>query len=175
VSSNRELVIQPKLSTARPLALAGYPIALLLIASSVMDTLPKVLPADFGSRDWRYGALGLTFNSIVTPILGLVIAAAAALIARHRKVLLTVSGVFLALAAFAVIGGLIFVLDYNGLAGGLSERAAAGFRVATWKTALIVLLLIPAAIWFGIGGLRAAGTDGAPDSSGDLIIGRQSS
>lgn len=172
--SNRRSAIQPTPSHVRPLALAGYPVALLLIATSLMDTLPKILPANFGSADWRYGALGLTFNSLVTPLLGLVLAAAAALIARQYRALRVVSVAFLVVAAFALVGGLLFLVDYNGVSSGLSERAASAFRVATWKTALIALLVVPAALWFGIGGLRAASARPADGegTSGSLVVGQ---
>lgn len=167
-------MIQPTLPAARPLALAGYPIALLLIITSLLDTFPKILPADFGSRDWRYGALGLVFNSMVTPLLGLAIAAASAIVARHRGTLRLISGVFLALAALAVIGGLLFIVDFTALASSLSERVTPGFQVATWKTVAIVLLAAPVAAWLGIGGLRAARADVGPEGSqarSGLVVG----
>ncbi|HEX6645478.1 MAG TPA: hypothetical protein VF037_12425 [Gemmatimonadales bacterium] len=139
-----------------------------------MDTLPKILPADFGSRDWRFGALGLVFNSTVTPVLGLVIAAAAAIVAGQWRALRVISVLFLVVAAVALVGGLMFLVDYSGIAGGLDERAAGSFRVATWKTALIVLLLLPAAIWLGIGGLRASRGGSAPvqDRNANLVVGQ---
>ena len=139
-----------------------------------MDTLPKILPADFGSRDWRYGALGLTFNSLVTPLLGLVIAAAAALIADHRRTLQVVSVVFLAMGAFAAVGVLLFLVDFGGIAKGLGEASAPTFRAATWKAVVLALLLLPVAVWFGVGGLRAArSTPGeAGGGSGNLVVGQ---
>jgi hypothetical protein len=170
-----EFRIQPTLPAARPLALAGYPIALLLIVTSLLDTFPKILPADMGSRDWRYGALGLVFNSMVTPLLGLAIAAASAIVARHVGTLRLISGLFLALAVFAVLGGLLFIIDFNALSAGLSERVTPGFEVATWKTVAIVLLAIPVAAWLGIGGLRAAraeaGSAGSRSNDAGLVVG----
>lgn len=165
--------IQPTIPAARPLALAGYPIALLLIVTSLLDTLPKILPADLGSRDWRYGALGLVFNSMVTPLLGLAIAAASAIVARHWGTLRLISVVFLALAVLAVVGGLLFIVDFSALASSLSERVTPGFKVATWKTVAIVLLAAPVAAWLGIGGLRAARADEGPEGSqgAGLVIG----
>lgn len=155
--------------------MAGYPIALLLIVTSLLDTFPKILPADMGSRDWRYGALGLVFNSMVTPLLGLAIAAASAIVARHVGTLRLVSGVFLALAAFAVLGGLLFLIDFSALSAGLSERVTPGFEVATWKTVAIVLLAAPVAAWLGIGGLRVAraeaGSAGSRSNDAGLVVG----
>jgi hypothetical protein len=72
------------------------------------------------------------------------------------------------------VGGLLFVIDYGGVSSGLSERAASSFRVATWKTAVIALLVVPAALWFGIGGLRAANARpaGGEGTSGSLVVGQ---
>jgi hypothetical protein len=170
----RERTIQPTVSAARPLALAGYPIGLLLIVTSMLDTFPKILPADFGSRDWRYGALGLVFNSMVTPLLGLAIAAAAAIVARHYGTLRLISGVFLALAVFAVVGGLLFIVDFSALSSSLSDRVTPGFEIATWKTVAIVLLAAPVAAWLGLGGLRAARAEAGPagpQGSSGLVVG----
>lgn len=162
-------------SSARPLALAGYPIALLLITSSALDTVPKILPAALGSQDWRYGALGLVFNSMVTPLLGLAIAAGTAVFVGHRRTLIALSVIFLISALFAVVGGIMFLVDFGGLSSGLSERVGPSFRVATWKTTIIVALIIPAALWFGIGGFRVARSAGAGpqgSSSSGLVVGQ---
>lgn len=164
-------------SSARPLALAGYPIALLLIVSSALDTVPKILPAALGSQDWRYGALGLVFNSMVTPLLGLAIAAGTAIFAGHRRMLIALSVIFLVTALFTVVGGILFLVDFGNLSSGLSERIGPSFRVATWKTAIIVALILPVATWFGIGGLRAARSAvqraGSQGSSGaGLVVGQ---
>lgn len=163
-------------ASARALALAGYPTALLLIATSALDVIPKILPSSIGSRDWRYGALGLLFNSMVTPLLGLVIAGAAALIARHRKTLAFISALFLALGALTVVGGILFLVDFNALAPGLNTGVTGAFKVATWKTILIVLFMLPAAFWFGFGGLRAArgvkAVSASQNTDGNLVVGQ---
>ena len=76
------------MSTARPLVLAGYPVAALLVVTSLADVLPKILPFQLGSQDWRFGAMGLAFNALVTPLLGLAIAAAVIGLASVASMLL---------------------------------------------------------------------------------------
>jgi hypothetical protein len=172
----RSLPIRANMSAARPLVLAGYPIAALLVLTSLADLLPKILPLQLGSQDWRFGAMGLAFNALVTPLLGLAIAAAVAFVVGHRGVLLGVSLLFLLMAAFAVVGGVAFLMDFGKVTAGLGEEASRSFLVATWKTLLIVILALPAAAWFGISGFRASRgvpqpSDGQGGGSG-LVVGQ---
>jgi|SRR5688572_3649480 hypothetical protein len=164
------------MSTARPLVLAGYPVAALLVVTSLADVLPKILPFQLGNQDWRFGAMGLAFNALVTPLLGLAIAAAVALLAGHRGVLLMVSVLFLLLAGFVAIGGTTFLLDSGKVTANLGAEASRSFRVATWKTIVVVLCALPAAVWFGISGLRAARSasplDESQGSGSGLVVGQ---
>ncbi len=156
------------------MALAGYPIALLLILVPMLDTVPKMLPAHFGSEDWRYGAGGLLFGSIVTPIIWLTIAGAAALIARQYRGLMVVSLVFLLLALVLVIGGVAFLVDFGGISAKLSERVTPAFHAATVKTAVIAVLAAVASVWLGLGGLRVARearVEGNENRSAGLVVG----
>jgi hypothetical protein len=156
------------------MALAGYPIALLLILVPMLDTVPKMLPAHFGSPDWRYGAVGLLFGSIVTPIIGLTIAGAAALIARQYRGLMVVSQVFLLLALVLVIGGVAILVDFGGISAKLSERVTPAFHAATVKTAVIAVLAAVASVWLGLGGLRVvreARVEGNGNRSAGLVVG----
>lgn len=176
VANERSYLIQAPTSSARPLVLAGYPVAALLVVTSLADVLPKVLPLQLGSQDWRFGALGLAFNALVTPLLGLAIAAAVAFLAGHRGVLLMVSVLFLLLAAFVAVGGVTFLMDSGRVTSNLSAEASRSFRVATWKTIVVVLCALPAAVWFGITGLRAARSasvlDESQGSGSGLVVGQ---
>ncbi len=140
----------------------------------LLDVLPKINPANFGSADWRYGAVGLLVGSVVTPIIGLTFAGCSALIARHRGVLLTVSVVSLVLGLLLIIGGVTFLSDFGAVAPDLSERVAPAFRAATTKTVVVALLAAGAAVWLGLGGLqalRAGRTSGPEDRSRGLVVG----
>ena len=164
------------MTTARPLVLAGYPVAALLVVTSLADVLPKILPFQLGSQDWRFGAMGLAFNALVTPLLGLAIAAAVAFLAGHRGVLLMVSVLFLLVALFVAVGGVTFLLDSGKVTANLGAEASRSFRVATWKTIVVVLCALPAAIWFGITGLRAvrgaAVLEESEGSGSGLVVGQ---
>ena len=67
-----------------------------------------------------------------------------------------VSVLFLLLAAFVAVGGVTFLMDSGKVTADLGPEALRSFRVATWKTIVVVLCALPAAVWFGITGLRAA-------------------
>jgi hypothetical protein len=169
----QEWTIQSDTTTARSLALAGYPIALLLIIVPLLDAVPKMLPANFGSPDWRYGAVGFLFGSIATPLIGLTIAAVAALVARQRIMLMVVSLVFLLLALVLVVGGVAFLVDFGGISAKLSERVTPAFHAATVKTTVIALLAALASVWLGLGGLRVAraGAVVSDDKAAGLVVG----
>jgi hypothetical protein len=141
----------------------------------LLDVVPKVLPANFASADWRYGAVGFLFGSIVTPLIGLTIAAAVALIARQHGVLMVVSLVFLLLALILVLGGVTFLVDFGGISAKLSERVTPAFHAATVKTTVIALLAAVASVWLGLSGWRVArkaGAEGSEDRSAGLVVGR---
>jgi hypothetical protein len=133
-----------------------------------------MLPAAFGSPDWRYGAVGFLFGNVVTPIIGLTIAAATALIMRQRGMLVAVSLVFLLLAVLLVVGGAVFLADFGGMAAKLSERVTPAFHAATVKTAVIAVLAAVASVSMGWGGFRAARAAQAAmrdDKTAGLVVG----
>lgn len=141
----------------------------------LLDVVPKMLPVHFSSPDWRYGAIGFLVGSIVTPLIGLTIAAAAALVARQRGALMVVSLVFLLLALVLVIGGVTFLVDFGGISAKLSERVTPAFHAATVKAIVIVLLATVASVWLGLSGWRVARDAGAQDSgdrSAGLVVGQ---
>lgn len=175
-----ELAIQPvPAANSRPLILAAYPVALLLFAATLFDEGPKVWPLHPDDRSWRYGAAGIALNAVITPLLALGIAFAAAFLARHRLVVRVLAALSLA-AGIALVGAVVlFLVDYSVLATDIDPRVAPGFRVATWKTVGTMLIAIPAVFWFGVGGWRAARDGGAPAGregsgkrSSNLVVGQ---
>jgi len=162
LSTRQEQPIQPYSTAARSLALAGYPIALLLIVVPMLNALPQLVPASIGSAEWRYGAVGIVVGNVVTPILGLSIASAAALVARQRVVLKVISLAFLVLALGLVLGGIAFLAGVGAVAAHIGENMAAAFRAATARTVVIGLLAAVASGWLGVGGWRAARSASVP-------------
>jgi hypothetical protein len=165
-------------SNSRPLILAAYPVALLLFMATMFDEIPKVWPLHPGDRSWRYGAMGIVLNAVITPLLALGIAFAAAFLARHRLVVRILSVLAMATGVALIVAVAVFLFDYAVLAKDIDPRVAAGFRVATWKTVGTMLIAIPALLWFGIGGWRAARDGGGGDGldaprkrSSDLVVG----
>jgi len=158
---------------SRPLVLAAYPVAVLLAMGTLLDEAPKIWPIHPDDRSWRYGATGILLSAVVTPLLALGIAFAAAFLARHRVVVRVLSALAIAAGIGLVAAVVLFVLDYSVLARDIDPRVAAGFRVATWKTVGTMLIAIPAVFWFGIGGWRAAKDGGATAGQGGS--GRRSS
>ena len=174
-----EFSIPVNATQSRPLVLAAYPVAMLLAAGTLLDELPKIWPMHPDDRSWRYGAMGIVLSAVVTPLLALGIAFAAAFLARHRVVVRVLAALALAAGIGLVIAVVVFVLDYSVLARDIDPRVAPGFRVATWKTVGTMLIAIPAVFWFGIGGWRAAkdggataGQGGSSRRSSGLVVGQ---
>ena len=159
--------------------LAAYPVALLLFVGTLLDEGPKIWPMHPDDRSWRYGAMGILLSAVVTPLLALGIAFAAAFLARHRVVVRVLSALALALGVALLVAVVVFLFDYGVLAKDIDPRVASGFRVATWKTVGTMLIAIPAVFWFGIGGWRAAkdgggsaGQGGSGRRSSSLVVGQ---
>ena len=152
--------------------------ALLLLVGTLLDELPKVWPMHPDDRSWRYGAMGILLSAVVTPLLAMGIAFAAAFLARHRAVVRTLAVLALVVGIALVVAVVVFLFDYSVLAKDIDPRVAPGFRVATWKTVGTMLIAIPAVFWFGIGGWRAAkdggtaGQGGSGRRSSGLVVGQ---
>lgn len=71
----------------RRLTAAAYLVAGMLVAIPLLDTTLAVLPAHTGQASWRFGALGLYGQAVMTPMLGLLMACAVATLAGHLRLL----------------------------------------------------------------------------------------
>jgi hypothetical protein len=79
------------------------PIALVLVVVPLMDAVTRTLPVRPDDAGWRFGSLGLVLNSLVTPILGLALAAGVSLFLEQRATLRTWSVMAWVGAAFTLI------------------------------------------------------------------------
>ena len=158
-------------SGQRTMVAAAYSVALLLAISSLLDLGSRLWPLQLGSQDWRFGAMGILFNSLVTPLLGLGLAIAAAYLARHRATLAACSGLALVVAAIATIGLVAFVLAGVAVAAKADAAVRPTVSVATWKTVVLALAIIPSAALLGLGGMRARQGEVSNHQDG-LVVGQ---
>ncbi len=115
----------------RLLTLGGYLVTLYLVTVPLAETLIAVWPLQLGDASWRYGAVGLFSQALMTPLLGLLLAVCLALYVQHRvmlRALAVVSGLG-ALLTIAVIA--LFLLDAIEMRARLVDAATGAFDVAT--------------------------------------------
>lgn len=152
-----------------------YATALLIAATAVMDAISNAWPFAPGVVQWRYGAIGLTSNFLLTLTLGVLVACATAAWRGHGRTL-RVFGVLLLLLALALaIAALTFVLDALTLTQQVPPDDMRQFRVGAMKAVAkmlgtaIVFGWLGAASWRGARGLRG----GADKSRGEapLLVG----
>lgn len=110
-----------------------YAVALLLIATPVFDFVTSVLPLRLGNIEWRFAAVGLLSGFLLTPLLGILVATLAALIARHRLFLTVLAWSSLILATGLALLVVAFALDILQLRSVVTADAAPQFQSAAIK------------------------------------------
>ena len=118
-----------------------YGAAALLVLFPTLETVLAVFPFRPGEVAWRYGALGLWSRATMTPLIGLVLALAAATLLGHRRVLAFLAWGSLTLALFQIGASAAFVLDTVQMRPQVRPEAAAAFDVS----AVVALVKILAA------------------------------
>lgn len=95
----------------RPLATPAYALAVLLIVIPLLDTLFAMLPTRLGDVSWRFGALGLGSQALMTPLLGALVALATAVLLEHRRGVRVLQVLAWVVAAGLVGAIVLFLLD----------------------------------------------------------------
>jgi hypothetical protein len=139
----------------RPLLTAAYPIALFMIGYPLLNLLLTMWPARFDLPAWRFGAYGLLMGTTMMPFIGITLAAAAAWLLGHYR-LLRVMAVVAGVAAVTIIVGYVFFFADGGtikatLRMDSIDRYTASVMRATIIGAANVLVLG----WFAVGAWRA--------------------
>jgi hypothetical protein len=112
-----------------PIWKSVYFLALLLVATPFVDLVTQVGNIRPGDLVWRYGFLGFFANNLLTPLLGLTLAAVAAAMLGHRRLLRTLN-FFCVLFALLLIGFAgIFSLDVLQVRSGVEPAAANAFKL----------------------------------------------
>ncbi len=132
-----------------------YLLAALLIVQPLAEWLAAVWPPRIGQASWRYGALGILSGTLLTPMLGLVLAGGVGMVREHSWPVRVLSLLALIIGPLMVLSCVSFALDAvelktrvpdQGQTRYLMESLRTLFRVSTAGTVLTVL---------GLGGLLA--------------------
>ena len=135
---------------------AGYLVALLLVLVPVSDAVARTWPLRPGDERWRFGTLGIVFNAMVTPLLGVFLAMVTAALLEQFRTLRVIAVVTLVAAVLTLVAIPAFGLDYLQLRATVTAEAMAGFDAAARKAIAVGLVSGAVALVLGISGWRAA-------------------
>jgi len=146
-------------SSSRTLLASVYLVSAAFILPSFMEWMLVSYPYRPGLTNWRFGTIGLLFNSVVvSPIFGLTLAALVATALGHKGVQRTVA----ILAALVGLGLLValpfFALDYVQLRAQVNPNGTRAFDMLSIKASLTGLLMATTALMVAWGTWRAAAT-----------------
>ncbi len=136
----------------RRVAPAAYLLAAILIVFTAMDLLQTILPIRVQDVQWRVVSIGLLSRIMVTPVLGLVVVYAVALLAEHRRVLRTMAVLDGVLALIVAVGLAFYALDALELRARLTQGSRnydleISFSFAKYILGLVVLVALTIGPW----------------------------
>ncbi len=140
----------------RPLAWAAYSVAFILIVVPLTEVLLGIWPLRIGQVNWRFGAAGLVSQSVITPLLGMLLAVTTAALVEHRVTARVLAG-------FALLGGVLgalalamFSLDALEARSAVRTESLQAFDKAAVVAAVKFVLGSISAVLLGVGGWKAS-------------------
>ena len=151
-----------------------YAVATLLVLISALDFAAAIWPFLPGDAGWRYGAIGLASGFLVTPLVGVTLAALVAVEQRHAGVVRVLGFLALATGVVLLVGIVAFALDAIQVR---RDAATPELRrlteLSAAKAALKLFAGACATLWLGSGLLRQpSAPTRSSDEKGPLIVGR---
>ncbi len=147
-------------SLASPL----YLLALLLVATPLVDVVANVWPLRLGDVGWRYGAVGVSSGYVLTPLLGVALACLLAIALRQRTMLRVLVIVCIVAAIVLVVAALDFGLDAIQVRHNVPATPALArwsFDVGVAKAVFKHLTAAAALLWLGLATRRVRRAAGA--------------
>lgn len=133
-----------------------YFIAVLLIATPVIDFATGVFPLRLDNIEWRFATVGLLSGFLLTPVLGIILAILVAALSGHDLVQRVIGFANIAIAVLFVALVVAFLLDIVQLRGVVQPESKGAFLSAAWKAVAKHTCFIVALAWLGVRGLRLA-------------------
>jgi Na+/phosphate symporter len=151
---------------------AGYLVAALLVVVPIFETVASVFPLQLGDVTWRFGAVGLVTQALLTPVLGMTLTVYLASWHGSRTDLLVLAG----LCTFAMIGLLaafpVFVMDaleMRMLVEGDAQRAV-DLATAVAAGKLLAFALVAALLAWGSRSTAKKSRAAVKSEEGPLIL-----
>lgn len=158
----------------RPLLIALYAVAAGFILPSLMEFMLVSYPYRPGTAQWRFGAVGLIYNSVLfSPLIGLLLVSFAAVQLGHRRTARTFAVIALTIAALVAIAAPFFVLDFLQLRTMVNPAAKNAMDFTSLKGALTGAIMFCVALAIGLGTWRS--TPGAQKAPAGRAPARQPS
>lgn len=133
-----------------------YAVAAALLVIPVVDVLSQVWPPRPSLAEWRYGTLGLMSNYFLTPLLGLVLAGAAAFLVGSRRAQRIMALIALVGAAAMLIAVAAFSLDVLQVRQSVVAEAMPMFKIGALKAAGKLVVYFACLAILGIGYWKAS-------------------
>lgn len=137
--------------------LAGplYAIALLMLVIPATDFVSNVWPLNPGDFRWRFGMVGLLSGFLLTPLLGLLLAAVVAAITEDVRMLRAVSAVAGAGALILVLFVGLFTLDVLQFRPEVPAERLGSFDFANVRSMVKHLIVAATLGWMSLTSWRA--------------------
>lgn len=161
----------------RRVAAPAYFLALILVLSTGLDLVQSIWPLRIGDVQWRVLSIGLMSRMLIPPLLGLVLAYVAALLAEHRGVLRTLAVVdgLLALGLLAGLG--FYALDALELRARLAQGnqnydLGISFSFVKYLLGFALLVWLTIGQWRSASGMRKGGRRQAAEPATAVVFAR---
>ncbi len=138
------------------LPLPAYLVASLLIVFPVFDSVAQLWPLNPSNLQWRFGALGLASQALMTPLLGLLLLSVVARLAGHSRGQFLIGLLSLGFALACLGTGGLFGLDAPEVRELIPAEAQPAFQVSAAVALAKYLLVAVIAGVFGRAGVREA-------------------
>jgi hypothetical protein len=135
---------------------AAYFVAFLLVVTPALDYLTNITPMLFGSVDWRYGVVGLLSGFLLTPLLGMALAALVAGYTASRRARVTVGTINLIFGLGLIMLTPLFALDFLQLRASIPAADLRMYEVGGIKALIKNASGAVAFVWLAVAGLRGA-------------------
>jgi hypothetical protein len=132
-----------------------YSVALLFVASPLLEVLASSYPYHPGTASWRFGALGLLAQSLPVPVFGILLAFLAATLLEQRGMQTLLSLLCGLGAAALVVVAIAFALDALQLRNNVNRQALANFDITIARAGLIILYCAATLVLCAVLGMRA--------------------
>jgi hypothetical protein len=156
----------PRAEAAPYLTGPAYAVALVFILFPAIDVVAQVWPLGLDSPSWRYGAIGLGANYLISALFGLLGIALVAAVRQHRRILLGVTYLSGLGALLLLVAALSFLLDAFQVRAGVPRndpRTLWMFDVGAAKAEFKYLVGAGLLAWLGLMGWWAAKAIARPE------------